>query len=279
MIDQLNIYGMSRLEVSIERLRTFEPKEGYYLAFSGGKDSVVIKALADMAGVKYDAHYNVTSVDPPELVNFIREHHPDVAMEKPRFPDNYRNGKLRGRQITMWNLIPEKKMPPTRLVRYCCDKLKEHGGEGRFTITGVRWAESARRRNGRAGLEANFHKGKDRRMSLDPDNPDNEEWVRVCPTRGKHVLNPIIDWSDGEVWEFIRRYGIPYCRLYDEGYKRLGCVGCPMNSRAAEELERWPEFKRAYLRAFGKMLATRSEEGKETKWRTAEDVMEWWLGN
>ena len=67
-IEQLNIAGKSKIEVAIERFRTFEPNEGYYIAFSGGKDSVVIKALADMAGVKYDAHYNVTSVDPPELV-------------------------------------------------------------------------------------------------------------------------------------------------------------------------------------------------------------------
>ena len=69
------------MQVAIDRLRAFEPPEGYYLAFSGGKDSVVIKALADMAGVKYDAHYNHTSVEPPELVQFVREHHKDVEIE------------------------------------------------------------------------------------------------------------------------------------------------------------------------------------------------------
>ena len=118
---------------------------GYYLAFSGGKDSVVIKALADIAGVKYDAHYNVTSVDPPELVQFIREYYKDVKWEYPRYKD--------GTRATMWNLIPKKKMPPTRIVRYCCEKLKEGGGEGRFVVTGVRWAESAKRKTNRAGLE------------------------------------------------------------------------------------------------------------------------------
>lgn len=61
--------------MSIERLKAFEPEEGYYLAFSGGKDSVVCKALLDMAGCKYDAVYRVTSVDPPELVRFIKEKH------------------------------------------------------------------------------------------------------------------------------------------------------------------------------------------------------------
>lgn len=124
---------------SIERLKAFCPPEGYYLAFSGGKDSVVCKALMDMAGVKYDATYRVTSVDPPELVRFIRDKHPDVIRELPRDKD--------GKQITMWNLIPRKLMPPTRLVRYCCAELKETGGDGRMTVTGVRWAESVNRKN------------------------------------------------------------------------------------------------------------------------------------
>lgn len=127
-----------KVKSAIERIKAFEPEEGYYLAFSGGKDSVVCKALLDMAGVKYDAHYRVTSVDPPELVRFIREKHPDVARDIPRYSD--------GSPITMWNLIPKKLMPPTRLVRYCCSSLKESGGDGRMTVTGVRWAESINRR-------------------------------------------------------------------------------------------------------------------------------------
>ncbi len=138
-IHQLNFKGKDLVEMSINRFRLFEPEEGYYLAFSGGKDSCVIKALADMAEVKYDAHYRVTSVDPPELVQFIKEYHPDVIMDRPLDKD--------GNQITMWNLIPKKKMPPTRIVRYCCSELKESGGQGRFTVTGVRWAESAKRKN------------------------------------------------------------------------------------------------------------------------------------
>ena len=223
----------------------------------------MIKALADMAGVKYDAHYNVTSVDPPELVQFIREYHKDVIFEYPR--DKY------GNRITMWNLIPEKKMPPTRIARYCCDVLKERGGKGRFVITGVRWAESARRKNSRAGLEVN-------RESLDPDNPDNAQMARSCPTKGKHILNPIIGWANEDVWEFIHRNQLPYCKLYDEGYKRLGCIGCPMSSKKAEELERYPAFKRAYMKSFEKMLQVREENGIETtKWNTPEDVMKWWV--
>lgn len=138
MIHQLNIYGKDKVQVAIDRLKAFEPPEGYYLAFSGGKDSVCIKALADMAEVKYDAHYNLTSVDPPELVQFIKSFD-DVQIDRPKDKD--------GNQVTMWNLIPRKKMPPTRIVRYCCKELKEMGGQGRMVVTGVRWAESPNRKN------------------------------------------------------------------------------------------------------------------------------------
>ena len=138
MIHQLNIYGKDKVQVAIDRLKTFEPPEGYYLAFSGGKDSVVIKALADMAEVKYDAHYMHTSVEHPDVVRFTKKYHPDVSIDYPRDKD--------GNRVTMWNLIPKKKLPPTRVARYCCAELKETGGKGRMTITGVRWAESPNRK-------------------------------------------------------------------------------------------------------------------------------------
>lgn len=175
------------------------------------------------------------------------------------------------------DLIPKKKMPPTRIARYCCDKLKEGGGKGRFVVTGVRWAESARRRNDRAGLELDYDRGKKKRKSLDPDNPDNAEMARFCPTKGKSIINPVIDWSNEDIWEFIHRYEIPYCSLYDQGYTRLGCIGCPMNIKAAEELERYPKYKQAYLRAFDRMLEELRKDDKTTSWKTAQDVMDWWL--
>mgnify|MGYP003377250662 FL=1 len=107
--------------------------EGYYLAFSGGKDSQVIYQLAVMAGAKFTAHYHITTVDPPELFYFIRKEYPDVYMDKP--------------ETTMWDLIVKKGFPPTRMVRYCCSDLKERGGAGKFVLTGVRWEESRKRKN------------------------------------------------------------------------------------------------------------------------------------
>lgn len=271
-LHQLDIYGRTKLEITIERLRRFEPPEGYYLAFSGGKDSVALKGVADLAGVKYDAHYNVASVDAPETVQFIKEYHPDVIFGKARYKD--------GTPITMWNLIPKKKMPPTRLVRYCCDYLKEGEGHNRFVLTGVRWAESSKRAK-RGGLEVGDGiKGRGIRENIDPDNPD-QEMIHICQQKAQRILNPLIDWTDGEVWEFIKENNLPYCKLYDEGFKRVGCVGCPMAGakRQKEEFERWPKIKRNYLKAFERMLIEREKAGMETQWKTPEEVMEWWLGD
>lgn len=72
---------INKVKIAIERLKSFEPEEGYRLCFSGGKDSVCIKRIADLAGVKYHAAYIITSVDPPELVKFVRSIS-DVEMEQ-----------------------------------------------------------------------------------------------------------------------------------------------------------------------------------------------------
>lgn len=269
MIHQMNIYGHDKVEQAIERFRMYEPEEGYYLAFSGGKDSCVIKALADMAGVKYDAHFNHTSVEAPETIYFVRQHYPDVIIDYPRDAD--------GNRITMWNLIPRKKMPPTRIARYCCEALKEGGGAKRFTVTGVRWAESAKRKTSRGGLEIPTREsGTRRRERTDPDNPDNSILARYCPTKGKKVLNPIIDWSNEEVWEFIHEYDIPINPLYKQGCKRVGCVGCPMNSQQQQELEKYPKFKELYINAFDRMLQN-MDDAEGITWKTGQDVFDWWV--
>jgi len=229
-------------EISIERIREFEPPEGYHVAFSGGKDSIVILDLVKRAGVKFDAHYSLTTVDPPELVHFVKTF-PEVEIHRP--------------ELTMWQLIVKKTMPPTRRVRFCCQVLKENKGKNRLIITGIRWAESYRRRARRRLIES-CQKGERRTF-----------------------LNPIIDWSESEVWEYIRERNLPYCSLYDEGFKRLGCIMCPMTGTKGmlKTAERWPKYYNAYLRAFEKMLIRKRERigEKDIKWQTAEDVMFWWI--
>lgn len=267
------IYEYNKVENAIGWLKSFEPPEGYFLAFGGGKDSCVLKALADMAGVKYDAHYTVTSVDPPELVRFIKKYHPDVSMDIPREdPDDPDSPP-----ITMWNLIPRKGIPPTRVIRYCCEELKESAGIGRITLTGVRWAESNRRKKTRHLVDINKPKT---RLYLMNDSDASRHEVENCYKMSKTLINPIIDWENEDVWDFLYAFDVPYCDLYDQGYKRLGCIGCPMNSNAEKELEAYPKYKQAYLHAFERMIAERERRGMKNKldWSTPEKVMEWWLG-
>lgn len=116
-------------------------------------------------------------------------------------------------------------------------------------------------------------------MVLNNDNEESRKMVEQCYKLSKTVVNPIIDWDNAEVWEFIHEYKIPYCSLYDEGFKRLGCVGCPMGTIALRkrEFERWPKFKELYMKAFGRALDHIHERGKETKWKTAQDMFDWWL--
>ena len=258
---------VNKVDLAIKRLKAFEPAEGYRLCFSGGKDSVCIKRIADLAGVKYHAVYNITSVDPPELVRFIKSFS-DVEMEQPRYKD--------GKAKTMWNLIPKRGMPPTRIMRYCCAELKETGGKGELNITGVRWAESARRRKRHDVV--NVFGGE---LIHNHDNDEARRMVESCYRTSKTLINPIVDWTDGDVWEFIKAEHIPYCCLYDEGEKRLGCIGCPMASikGIARDFEKYPKYRAAYIRAFDKMLKVRAEKGKLTnsKWENGEQVMDWWI--
>lgn len=264
MLIENTLFGIQdKVQIAIDRLNAFEPTDGYYVAYSGGKDSEVILDLVKKSGCKFDAHYNVTSVDAPETVYFIRNEHPEVIWEFPKDKD--------GKVITMWSLIPQRKLPPTQLVRYCCQELKEGGGMSRVVVTGVRWAESVKRKKNR-GL-VNIGNTKKDNLVLNLDNDDAKRMVEQCYRTQKTLVNPIIDWTDADVWEYIKTNNLKYNPLYDKGYKRVGCVGCPMSSKQAQELEMYPQIKKLYLRAFGKML----DCGKYESWNTPQDVYDWWI--
>ncbi|MFA7122263.1 MAG: phosphoadenosine phosphosulfate reductase family protein [Bacilli bacterium] len=230
-------------EQAIARLQEHEPDEGYYLAFSGGKDSMVIHDLAVRAGVRFDPHFSQTTVDPPEVQRFIKEYYSYVAWDKPR--------------NSMFQMIVKHRMVPTRLIRYCCSELKEIGGAGRTVVTGIRWAESTARRA-------------------------REPFEQSRKIKSKWFLHPIIDWSTQDVWDYIHARNLPYCSLYDEGKERIGCIMCPMQGAKGmlADAERYPKYYRAYLHAIGKMLDVLKADGKTfTHGSTAEEVMHWWIHN
>jgi len=226
-----------KVDAAIALIQEHEPPEGYFLAFSGGKDSVVIYDLAVKAGVRFDAHYNNTQIDPPELRLFIRRNYPDVDWIPPK--------------KTMFELIEKYQMLPTRVMRFCCRYLKEQSGIGRILLDGIRGAESTRRAK-RKRVEKSYHQ-------VD-----------------KIFVHAIFDWADGDVWKYIKDNNISYCKLYDEGWSRIGCIGCPMTSstRATWEFEKYPGLKKAYLRALKKALERRPHKHFGTD---HELMFEWWM--
>lgn len=316
MLVEQDLFGNVRDKVkrAVEVAKCFCPPEGFYLAYSGGKDSIIVKKILDLANVPYDAHYNVTTVDPPELVRFIISQFDAVIYEyrdgRPNKHFVVKNGHLHSGviehgktiffnipRLPMRKLIVERQFPPIRKMRYCCEELKEVSGDGRVVVTGVRATESKNRKQNQGMVtfpdkkvaavaeknDANFILTKRGGVVLNYDDAASRRTVEQCYRTHKTLVNPIIDFTEEDVWEFIRLYNLPYCSLYDEGFKRLGCVGCPLSSYESQrrELERWPQYKRMYTKAFYEMLNARFECGKVNHnklWTNGENVMRWWLG-
>jgi len=162
-----------------------------YIAFSGGKDSVALAEIARLSGVPHELHYNITTVDPPELIWFIREHYPQTVFERP--------------PKTMWQLIVDKGILPLRNKRYCCEALKEGGGKDKVCCTGVRWAESVMRKQ-RRPLEATTYTAKRRSIMRMNDNDEGRRMVETCSINARLIFNPIVDWSnDSEVCGELQR--------------------------------------------------------------------------
>jgi phosphoadenosine phosphosulfate reductase len=238
-----------------------DPERITILAFSGGKDSLATYLVMALSGIKFKAVYSPTSVDPPELIYYIKysfnpwaesKGYPAIEIVKyNKFTKNRAKGKMEGKEITMMSLLSNRALPPTRRMRYCCSELKERTGEiGDTVFTGVRNAESKGR--------------KERKV--------------VEFFEGKIMIRPILPWTDVQVWSFILSQEAPYCILYDYGFDRLGCIGCPLGSNQKREFQIYPMFKQIYLNCFRNMLEYRKENNMETEWETPEDVMKWFVG-
>ena len=242
---------------------------------SGGKDSCVCREIVRRAGIPYEVQHNLTTADAPQTIYYVRETFRRLEEQGVSCRVNY--PVYKGGWVTMWTLIPMKKFPPTRLQRYCCQVLKEATCRDRFITTGVRWAESVKRKNNR-GVYENFTANPEKKIILNNDNDDNRRLFESCALKGKRICNPIVDWTDRDVWDYIRSERLPMNPLYEMGFYRVGCIGCPMAGKNRwKEFALFPTYRHAYTKAFGRMLEVIHECGGKTRWRTAEEVFSWWM--
>nr|UVY68410.1 MAG: phosphoadenosine phosphosulfate reductase family protein [Bacteriophage sp.] len=269
-------------QTAIERMRMASDmslrlyKQPLVITYSGGKDSDVLLNLAGKAGIPYEVLHSLTTADAPETVWHVRDtfRRLELAGVKCTIDTHKRPD---GTNVTMWNLIPRKLMPPTRRMRYCCSELKEGGAESRFIATGIRWAESVKRKN-RGALEV-LHQDISKRLTLMNDNDESRMMMEACQLKRKRIVNPIIDWKDADVLGYAAVEKICMNPLYGCGWKRVGCIGCPIASKneRRKEFAQYSKYKLAYIRAFDRMLAERRKRELPCAWQTGEDVMHWWM--
>lgn len=258
-----------KLNHSIELLRKaerialkYDRDDGFYLAFSGGKDSQALYHVAKMAGVKFEAHMSLTSVDPPQVIRFVKNVYPDVVLHKPK--------------MSIYQRAVERGILPTMRVRWCCADFKESAGAGKVTLIGIRKEESARRAKrhevevsdrkfggnleefeawSKTQIEKQQNKSK-RKINEDEFSVKADNEVRCINGKDSILISPIFDWSEKDVWYFLNEVTkVPHCSLYDEGHTRIGCILCPMASYKTKlrDIKRFPHVKRNWIEAIKKI--------------------------
>lgn len=258
-LDEKIGYSINLLRKSEEMALRMDPENGFYLAFSGGKDSQALYHLAVQAGVKFKAHMNLTSVDPPEVIRFVKKNYPDVELIKPR--------------MSIYEMAKKKGCLPTRLVRWCCEEFKEMSGAGKVTLIGIRKSESTNRKK-RNEIETG-----DRKFSgtFDQWSEHQEKMVTCVGGKDKILVSPILYWTEKDVWDYLKRMHIPYCELYDKGYKRIGCIMCPMSNykQNVREMKDFPHVGKNWRKAIEWLI--------ENKWKDKpllqdpDLALKWWI--
>ena len=256
----------SKLEHSVSLLRKaeglakmYDNDDGFFLAFSGGKDSQALYHVTKMAGVLFKGHFSPTSVDPPDLIRFIKNEYPSVEW-----------GHL---DFSIYQRAVERRILPTMRVRWCCADFKETAGAGKVTLIGIRKEESARRAKrhevevsnkkfsgsldefedwSKAEIERKTKRKSKRKINEDEFSVKSDSEVHCINGKDSILISPIFDWTEKDIWYFLDKIiGAPHCNLYDEGYKRIGCILCPMSSLKSKQrdIERFPHVKRNWIKA------------------------------
>ena len=236
----------------------YDPEDGYYNTFSGGKDSQALYHIVKMAGVKFKTHMSLTSVDPGDVIRFVKAEYPSVIRHKPK--------------MSMFKAAVEHKILPTMRVRWCCADFKESAGAGKVTLIGIRAEESTRRAKRHevevsnknfSGNIDEFEQWSDkeiekkrlklkRKLNEDEFSVESDNEIRCINGKDSILVSPIFRWTERDVWYFLNNIiHAPHCSLYDEGYTRIGCILCPMSTHKSKlrDVERFPHVKRGWIKA------------------------------
>ncbi len=238
-LDKKITYSINLLRKAEPMALRLDPENGFYMAFSGGKDSQALYHIAQMAGVKFKAHMNLTSVDPPEVIRFVRQQYPDVELIKPK--------------MSIYDLAKKRHILPTRNFRWCCAEYKEFSGSGKVTLIGIRKQESVRRSK-RNEVEFRKHKFSG---TFDQWEEHEETMVTCVGGKDKILVSPILYWTERDVWQFLNEVmKVPHCKLYDEGHKRIGFILCPMASykQKIRDCKRFPHAKHKWIQTIQKLI-------------------------
>lgn len=230
---------IDRVKIAIKRFQTFQPKEGYWVGISGGKDSTVINDLAKKAGIKAHYFHTLTTIDAPQTIWHIKKHHSNCEIIRPEMP--------------LMQMMLKKGIPPMRNRRWCCAIYKERGGRGNFTCLGVRKEESYKRAS--------------------------RKIVEFCyKDDTTRFLNPIVDWSNQDVWQYIRENKLLYNPLYDPPYNfdRIGCVLCPMVRDTERQMKFFPKICANWKRWIFRLYEQQKAKDKMFH-STPESYWRWWI--
>lgn len=272
-----------KMQKSIELLQKaeslalrYDSDGGYFLAFSGGKDSQALYHIAKLAGVKFNANINFTSVDPPQVVRFVHRQYPDVICHAPK--------------KSIYDIAVDRGILPSMRIRWCCADLKEQAGAGKVTLIGIRKQESTRRAKRHevevsnrqfSGSLNEFHqwqeakikekeeklmkkmKKEGKKVNEDFFSADKKNEVRCINGKDTILISPIFEWTDKDVWEFLNNVvQVEHCELYDKGYKRIGCILCPMSNHKHKlrEIKDFPYVKSGWIRAIKRIREGGSQD-------------------
>ncbi len=213
-----NIYISYRKKVDI-----------FYVAFSGGKDSVVALDIVQRAlpHNEFKVVFGNTDMEFPtttELVQKLSRKCSDEGIEFLEAASNMTSKES-------WNIFG----PPARKVRWCCtvhktapviNMLSDKFANGKLRcvmITGVRGDESVSR-------------------------SEYDEMSMGKKMAGQYSFHPILEWSSAEIYLYIYSQGLLLNDAYKYGFNRVGCIMCPNSSEKHEYIKRqcFPELVDEY---------------------------------